>query len=176
MDFAKQEEWVQECARLLQDWAQNEEMIDSHYTAHGKLCNEAARLLRTVPTASSEEQCSHDWRIWPETDGQEQRCSKCHTYRQTLREEIAAKVEQMASHYDTGGMVYSTLHSAAHLLRTLQPAISEGKREAVARRLEQDAAMNLEMPATSHLQKTGYLELEAARLLRAPQQQKETTE
>lgn len=25
----------------------------------------------------------HDWQIWPETDGQEQRCMKCGQYRKT---------------------------------------------------------------------------------------------
>lgn len=35
--------------------------------------------------ASHQEQatCIHDWHIWPETDGQEQRCAKCGAYRQT---------------------------------------------------------------------------------------------
>lgn len=27
--------------------------------------------------------CDHDWQIWPETDGQEQRCMKCGKYRKT---------------------------------------------------------------------------------------------
>jgi hypothetical protein len=28
-------------------------------------------------------ECEHEWRIWPETDGQEQRCVKCGIYRRT---------------------------------------------------------------------------------------------
>ena len=27
--------------------------------------------------------CQHDWHIWPETDGLEQKCSKCGKYRNT---------------------------------------------------------------------------------------------
>lgn len=27
--------------------------------------------------------CEHDWKIWPETDGQIQRCMKCKAYRDT---------------------------------------------------------------------------------------------
>lgn len=27
--------------------------------------------------------CDHDWQIWPETDGQEQKCMKCGAYRRT---------------------------------------------------------------------------------------------
>jgi len=29
--------------------------------------------------------CDHDWKIWPETDGKEQRCMKCGAYRATPR-------------------------------------------------------------------------------------------
>lgn len=29
------------------------------------------------------EACEHDWKIWPETDGQSQRCMKCGDYRNT---------------------------------------------------------------------------------------------
>jgi hypothetical protein len=32
------------------------------------------------PTSTN---CQHDWKIWPETDGQEQRCMKCGEYRRT---------------------------------------------------------------------------------------------
>lgn len=31
--------------------------------------------------------CKHDWHIWPETDGLEQRCSKCGEYRRTPEED-----------------------------------------------------------------------------------------
>ena len=27
--------------------------------------------------------CEHDWKIWPETNGQSQRCMKCGAYRDT---------------------------------------------------------------------------------------------
>lgn len=27
--------------------------------------------------------CDHDWMVWPETDGQSQRCMKCGAYRNT---------------------------------------------------------------------------------------------
>lgn len=27
--------------------------------------------------------CAHDWKVWPETDGLEQRCMKCGAYRRT---------------------------------------------------------------------------------------------
>lgn len=37
--------------------------------------------INLIPT------CSHDWRIWPETDGNEQRCIKCNEYRTTPMEE-----------------------------------------------------------------------------------------
>jgi hypothetical protein len=32
-------------AERLRSWAQNEEMVDAHYTAHGRDCNEAADQL-----------------------------------------------------------------------------------------------------------------------------------
>lgn len=32
--------------------------------------------------------CKHNWQIWPETDGQEQRCMKCGEYRKTPRNAI----------------------------------------------------------------------------------------
>lgn len=35
-------------AERLRSWAQNEEMIDQHFTAHGRDCNEAADLLEEV--------------------------------------------------------------------------------------------------------------------------------
>lgn len=31
--------------------------------------------------------CEHDWQIWPETDGLEQRCSRCGAYRPTPTED-----------------------------------------------------------------------------------------
>lgn len=34
----------------------------------------------TTPLAES---CAHEWAIWPETDGLEQRCRKCGAYRPT---------------------------------------------------------------------------------------------
>ena len=30
-----------------------------------------------------QKQCEHDWKIWPETDGKSQRCTKCGSYRDT---------------------------------------------------------------------------------------------
>lgn len=32
--------------------------------------------------------CEHDWHIWPETDGQEQRCLKCKAYRRTPADQL----------------------------------------------------------------------------------------
>lgn len=37
-------------------------------------------------TVAVPRECNHDWRIWPETDGYEQRCSKCKAYRNTPQE------------------------------------------------------------------------------------------
>lgn len=37
-------------------------------------------------TVAMPSECCHDWRIWPETDGYEQRCSKCNAYRNTPQE------------------------------------------------------------------------------------------
>jgi hypothetical protein len=38
----------------LEDWAQNEEMIDQFFLGHGKDCNEAAKLLRALSSAPGE--------------------------------------------------------------------------------------------------------------------------
>lgn len=36
--------------------------------------------------------CDHDWKVWPETDGQEQRCMVCNAYRKTPKEiELVAR-------------------------------------------------------------------------------------
>jgi hypothetical protein len=82
----------EECARKLEvDAAMNLELpAISHLQNTGRLELEAACLLHTPQAPVSEEQCSHDWRIWPETDGQEQRCSKCCAYRRTPREVLDA--------------------------------------------------------------------------------------
>ena len=37
-----------EAADRLESWAQNEEMIDTHYTQHGDDCMRAAQTLRIV--------------------------------------------------------------------------------------------------------------------------------
>jgi hypothetical protein len=39
----------------------------------------AKRIKREEATRT----CNHHWQIWPETDGQEQRCMKCGQYRKT---------------------------------------------------------------------------------------------
>lgn len=39
------QELAQELALELRSWAQNEEMIDQYFTAHGEVCNRAADLL-----------------------------------------------------------------------------------------------------------------------------------
>lgn len=39
------------------------------------------------PFTGPKEGCEHDWRIWPETDGQEQRCWRCGSYRPTPEED-----------------------------------------------------------------------------------------
>ncbi len=39
------QELAQELALELRSWAQNEEMIDQYFTAHGEVCNQAADLL-----------------------------------------------------------------------------------------------------------------------------------
>jgi hypothetical protein len=31
-------------------------------------------------------ECQHDWKVWPETDGQSQRCMKCGEFRDTPKE------------------------------------------------------------------------------------------
>ena len=42
------QELAQELALELRSWAQNEEMIDQYFTAHGKVCNRAADLLELL--------------------------------------------------------------------------------------------------------------------------------
>jgi hypothetical protein len=37
----------------------------------------------TISLTSAQRSCEHDWKIWPETDGQDQRCMKCGEYRRT---------------------------------------------------------------------------------------------
>ena len=39
------QELATELALKLREWAQNEEMIDQYFTAHGEVCNQAANLL-----------------------------------------------------------------------------------------------------------------------------------
>jgi hypothetical protein len=40
--------------------------------------------------------CEHDWKIWPETDGQNQRCMKCGQYRDTPREDRPSRPSRPA--------------------------------------------------------------------------------
>ena len=47
----------------------------------------AARLMNETGQGEHLATCAHDWHIWPETDGLEQRCSVCHQYRTTPDEE-----------------------------------------------------------------------------------------
>lgn len=42
------QELAQELALELRSWAQNEEMIDQYFTAHGEVCNRAADLLELL--------------------------------------------------------------------------------------------------------------------------------
>ena len=42
----------------LRAWAQNEEMVDNHYTEHGKDCNEAADELDRFDSLSWEQRMS----------------------------------------------------------------------------------------------------------------------
>jgi hypothetical protein len=45
---------IDQLADRLEDWAQNEEMIDQFFLGHGKDCNEAAKLLRALSSAPGE--------------------------------------------------------------------------------------------------------------------------
>lgn len=36
---------IERLVERLRSWAQNEEMVDQHFTEHGRDCNEAADLL-----------------------------------------------------------------------------------------------------------------------------------
>ena len=42
------QELAAELALELRSWAQNEEMIDQYFTAHGRICNQAADLLELL--------------------------------------------------------------------------------------------------------------------------------
>jgi hypothetical protein len=42
------QELATELALELRSWAQNEEMIDQYFTAHGRICNQAADLLELL--------------------------------------------------------------------------------------------------------------------------------
>jgi hypothetical protein len=71
---AKQD--VEALGERLISWAQNEEMIDSHYTQHGRDCNEAAALLRSQADALASSQAEvgrllqerDEYKIWWERD------------------------------------------------------------------------------------------------------------
>ena len=41
------------------------------------------RIEKLEAMSSADRQCDHDWKIWPETNGQSQRCMKCGNYRDT---------------------------------------------------------------------------------------------
>ncbi len=48
-----------------------------------------ALMIADVCGCLGETACSHDWKVWPETDGQEQKCMKCGAYRRTPKGEKA---------------------------------------------------------------------------------------
>lgn len=50
-------------------------IADAHLVRAIIAAYEAAKGAKVV--------CEHDWRIWPETDGQEQKCMRCGAYRKT---------------------------------------------------------------------------------------------
>jgi len=49
---------LERAAQALEDWAQNEEMIDGHFLQHGRDCNEAAAMLRGLLARLEEAQGS----------------------------------------------------------------------------------------------------------------------
>ena len=53
--------------------------------------------VRSEPFKGPKEGCEHDWQIWPETDGQEQRCMKCGSYRRTPAGVNACRIDQFSS-------------------------------------------------------------------------------
>jgi predicted Zn-ribbon and HTH transcriptional regulator len=47
--------------RRLREWAQNEEMIDQHFTRHGKDCNEASDAIRLLKNIAHCKDCGASW-------------------------------------------------------------------------------------------------------------------
>lgn len=58
---------------------------------------EVSALLAATPPAQPQNECKHNWVIWPETDGLEQQCSLCKTYRATPEEEKFWKQQPAAT-------------------------------------------------------------------------------
>jgi len=47
--------------------------------------------------------CPHDWKIWPETDGQNQRCMMCGIYRETPSSASLSKCPSCKRVFKNGG-------------------------------------------------------------------------
>ena len=95
-------------------------------------------------------ECSHDWVIWPETDGQKQRCMKCGHFRATPANLPSASPRKMADtlackllriEVDSGQLHHTRAEYTEDILATLTGAISAERERSVriAERSAQEA-------------------------------------